>query len=811
MHRRSLWLLLTTGVALLGLAYLLRLPSTVAQGSLPQPVLLDAVYYDGIAYRDVDEALSVRNIGTETIDLSGWGISDGGAAKVLFPAGTFVAPDQALWVTMNPETFRQQFGFSPDVILPRWPGFANSGDEVLLWNAEGRVTDVLVYGDGAADTPGWSGPALQPYTVRGVFAAEGQILTRKRDQQTGAPLPDTDARTDWSQEPDDPEQGRRVQYPGWDLERFFFPASVTQTATLTVSVAPDNALPTIVGAIRLARREINIETLTFENLDVADALLEALGRGVEVRVLLEGSPVGGLPPQEKLICQRLEAAGGACWFMVQNAAAHIADRYRYLHAKFLVIDGWQALISSENLSYNSMPADDKSDGTWGRRGVVLITDAPGVVAGLQRIFEADWDPAYHQDLLRWQATDPDYGLPPAGFVPITSSGGITYPVRYANPAVFHGQFSFVLQQAPENVLRDQDGLLGLVALAGPGDTILVQQLEERPYWGSSTSNPLADPNIRLEQYLAAARRGAVVRLLLDSYFDTPESPLSNAGTCAIVNEIARREWLRLSCTRGNPTGLGIHNKMVLLRVNGRGYVHAGSWNGTELASKGNREVALLVQSDDAFHYLAEMFERDTPHEVYLPLYVHQFDGFAQHVLISELVYDPSGPDDTEFIELVNPTAAAIDLSGHGLGDALNRDDYEDLRRFPQDSWLEPGEVLVVAASAVDFQEQYGRWPNFEILDTTTAVPNLIDDLSWGHTEAILQLGNQGDEVILRDAKDGLVDALAYGTGIIPGQPSCPLLTGPNHTLERFPYWQDTGDCARDMRDWPFPSPGTRPQ
>ena len=76
-------------------------------------------------------------------------------------------------------------------------------------------------------------------------------------------------------------------------------------------------------------------------------------------VLLEGSPVGGVPDQEKLVCQQLEAAGGACWFMIQDQSARIADRYRYLHAKFMIVDDRVAVIGSENLSYNSMPDDDK--------------------------------------------------------------------------------------------------------------------------------------------------------------------------------------------------------------------------------------------------------------------------------------------------------------------------------------------------------------------------------------------------------------------------------------------------------------------
>jgi phosphatidylserine/phosphatidylglycerophosphate/cardiolipin synthase-like enzyme len=797
-------------VALLGLGQLWRLPVMAARGEEPQAILLDAVYFDGFAYGDKDEAVALRNVGAQAVDLGGWGLSNGSTTVALIPEGTWAAAGQILWLTGDGAAFAQQFGFAADVLMPRWPGFANHGAEVLLVAGDGRVVDVLVYGDGDTAVQGWSGPALQPYTVRGVFGAEGQIMARKRDQQTGRPLPDSDRAVDWVQDQTDPLHGRRVQYPGWDMERFFYTTAVTETAVLTVAVAPDNAFESLVAIIEDAQTDIRIESLTFENLAVAEALIKALRRGVAVRVLLEGSPVGGVPDQEKLVCQRLEAAGGACWFMIQDQAARIADRYRYLHAKFVLVDDRVAAISSENLSYNSMPDDDKADGTWGRRGVVLVTDAPGVVQSLGRIFEADWDPAHHQDLLRWEETHPVYGLPPVEFVPITSSGGITYPVRYAAPGVFQGRFSFELQQAPENILRDEDGLLGLVSRAGRGDTILVQQLQERPYWGASNSNPAQDPNLRLAQFVAAAQRGATVQLLLDDFFDEANSAVSNAATCALVNEIAHREQLRLSCTRGNPSGLGIHNKMVLLEVDGRGYVHAGSWNGSEQASKGNREVALLVQSDEAYHYLAEMFERDLPHVVYLPLFANEFYGSAAHVLIGEFVYDPYGADETEFIELVNPTGEDVDLTGYGLGDALNREDYEDLRRFPAGSVLGGGQVLVVTTSAVDFHGEYGRWPDFEILETTTTVANLIDDTSWGHTEAFLQLGNQGDEVILRDRTDRIVDALAYGSGAIPGQRSCPLLSGANHSYERYPYWQDSDDCVLDMRDWPFPSPGTRP-
>jgi phosphatidylserine/phosphatidylglycerophosphate/cardiolipin synthase-like enzyme len=794
-------------------AWLQQLPPLQAQvftTAVSETILIDAVLYDGYEVNDVDEAVALRNTGNENFDLSGWFLKDGEATDAQLPQGTRLLPGEVIWVAKNEDAFFRQFGFLPDVIVTSWPRLANTGDEVILADPEHQVVDILVYGNGDSTHFGWSGPAVQPYSAGGLFAKEGQILYRKREQGSGLPVPDTNSAEDWAQSLDDPINGRRVRYPAWDLDEFQQPVLVTQSATLTVAIAPDNGLETLVDLIDAARESVSIETLTIENVAIGESLVSAAKRGVSVKLLLEGSPVGNLTSQEKYICQRIEEAGGQCWFMIRDDEQRINDRYRYLHAKFILIDHRQVAISSENLSPNSLPDDDKSDGTWGRRGVILITNASGVISRMQSIFDRDLDPQKHVDIFRWEPSNPDYGAPPLGFKPVTESGGISYTVRYPSPAVFHGQFTFELQHSPENSLRDLDGLLRLVDRSGLGDTLLIQQLQERPHWGPSDSNVTDDPNPRVEAYIAAARRGAKVRLLLDGFFDDAGSEISNSATCRMVNKVALEDGLQLSCALGNPTGLGIHNKMILAHVAGQGYVHVGSLNGTELSSKGNREVALLVQSDGAYEILSDMFGHDMPYQEYLPMVRAAYLGPAAHILISEVLYDPYGPDDVEFVELVNPTSRTIDMSDYGLGDATSPQDYEDLRRFPLETTIQAGEVLIIATSGYGFWQEYGLWPDFEILETSEMVPNLVDDPTWGDPSTFLRLGNLGDEVILRDRNDLIIDAVVYGSGELPGTIRCLLLSGTNHSLERYPYWRDTDSCPDDFRDWPFPSPGQLP-
>ena len=775
----------------------------------PSFILIDAVLYDGIELNDPDESVRLWNAGSQSVDLTGWALSDGGSGHD-FPDGLSIAAGQGLWLADDAVAFTHQFGFAPDVEMEFWPGFANSGDEVLLIDDSGQIVDSLIYEGGDTSVGGWIGTAVYP-TSLSISGPNGQILYRQRDQLTGLPVPDTNQAADWAQSTDDPINGRKVRYAGWDFDQFFQTMQVTETAVITIAIAPDNAYDAIVHQIEQAQTSIQIEVQTIENIGLSDALVAAQLRGVTVTMLLEGNVAfeDKIPDAERYHCQRLESVGGNCFFMITDADEHITDRYGFLHAKFILIDGRYAIISSENLSPNSLPYDDKGDGTVGRRGVVLITDAPSVITHLQTVFDLDLDLA-HVDIISWQAST-DYGNPPIGYVPITVTGGTTYTVRFTETAVVSGLIPFEIVQSPENSLRDIDGLLGLVNRAGDGDTVLVQQMYERPYWGASTSNPTDDPNPRLEAYINAARRGATVRIMLDSYFSPYSDPNGNGTTCRYVNQLQYQEQLNIQCTLENPAGLGIHNKMVLVEIDGDGYVHIGSINGSEQSSKGNREIALQFQSNEAFSFLSDMFSSDWVYRAFLPVAMNNYVGPASHILISEVHYNPKGDeDDYEFIELVNPTGSTVDLSGWSISDAVLPSDFEDLRHFPAGTQLSPQATLVIATQASSFFDEYAEYPDFEIWNTVTAVPTLLDDPAWGDPSVFLRLGNTGDEVILRNANAKMIDVVVYGDGVYGDRQPCPLAIIWGASLERDPYWRNTAVCPTDFSEQPFPTPNELP-
>lgn len=471
------------------------------------------------------------------------------------------------------------------------------------------MVDAVVYKAGDLTQTGWIGPAVQPYT-NGFFGVEGQILFRKPIQSTGQLVPDTDTAADWAQATDDDINGKRIAYPGWSRETFFQTRNVNEPGEVRILVAPDHLFEHVRAIIDAATRSIDITAYTLSHPDLVDAIVARQAAGVTVRVLLEGEPVSGISDHERWAAQQIERAGGQVYFMHTDPTLGVHDRYTFQHAKFLIVDDATVLVGSEDFGQTGMPADTKADGTVGNRGAALVLTAPTAVSHFRSIFADDLDPANHEDLFRWTPVHLNFGAPPVGFEPDRTSGGTAYDIVKNNPYQAAGPVPVEIIQCPENCLRDTDALLGLISRAGPGDTVLVQQLYERKYWGHAASTTLTDPNPRLEAYIAAARRGARVRILLDRYYDDPSAPRSNTATAGYVNQIATASGLDMLARLGNPTGTGIHNKMVLASIAGVGYAHIGSINGSENSHKNNREVAVQIQDTGAYFYLEDVFTGD---------------------------------------------------------------------------------------------------------------------------------------------------------------------------------------------------------
>jgi hypothetical protein len=177
---------------------------------------------------------------------------------------------------------------------------------------------------------------------------------------------------------------------------------------------------------------------------------------------------------------------------------------------------------------------------------------------------------------------------------------------------------------------------------------------------------------------------------------------------------------------------------------------------------------------------------------------------STQLLVSEVFYDPSGVDPGgEWIEVYNVGPENAALWKYRLGDEETQGEGEGMYFFPPGYVLLIEQTAVIAQQSVEFENLYGFKPDFEISDTDPGVPDMIKDPTWANGS--MNLSSSGDDILLLDGADLLVDGVSWGDSDLVLDPSVPKVD-PDHAIERFPPQLDT-DTASDWRAQPNPMPG----
>jgi len=333
-------------------------------------------------------------------------------------------------------------------------------------------------------------------------------------------------------------------------------------AAATAFVLPDAPGP-VIDALRGADRRLLVAGYTFTSERVAEALRAAARRGVEVRVLVEGGPVGGLSGREAALLDRLVDAGVA----VRVVAGPHAP-FRYHHAKYAVADD-RALVLTENWK----PA---GVGGRGSRGWGVRVEG-SVVGGLADLFRTDFEGPGAVPWRRFREG--------RTFVTDDAAGG-DYPARFE----------------PERVRADRIRLLTAPGNAREALVARVDAADERVLVLQPTVGGRDDPLVRAS--LRAARRGVEVRILLSGAWYVDDE---NRRLVERLNGLAEREDLALSAAVADPGGRygKLHAKGLVVDD----AVAVGSLNWNDVSATENREVVLVLEGEPA-GYFAAVFEAD---------------------------------------------------------------------------------------------------------------------------------------------------------------------------------------------------------
>lgn len=275
-------------------------------------------------------------------------------------------------------------------------------------------------------------------------------------------------------------------------------------------------------------------------LDRVLAALEAAGRrGVKVRFLLSARG----PESDAATLARIRAIPGA-----EVRHLDLPDRKGVLHAKYFLVDGRELFVGSQNFDWRALAHIHET-------GVRL--DAPGAVARLAAVFEADWARA-------GKAKPPKAALPPL------QPGE---PEVLASPADLN----------PPGVRATLPVLLELLTQART--RIRLQVLTYSPVSGGEAHWPVLDNALR-----AAAVRGVKVELLVSDW--NLEAPaLHHLRSLAALPHVE----VRVAAIPEDPGGFipfarVIHSKLLRVDVD---TLVVGTSNGSASYFTASRNVEVL--------------------------------------------------------------------------------------------------------------------------------------------------------------------------------------------------------------------------
>ncbi len=178
----------------------------------------------------------------------------------------------------------------------------------------------------------------------------------------------------------------------------------------------DEAYPAMLQAIREARHTVAMQSYIFDNdpigRQMAEALIEAQARGVQVRVLIDA--VGSKYSRPPIV--RMLARGGVpvARFMT-NPLGVLRMPYANLrsHRKVLVVDGRVGFTGGMNVRAAFVSA---LAGNATNHDTHFRVEGP-IVTQLMSVFAHDWNFTTHESLPAKPWFDPDF-MPPSGRVPI---------------------------------------------------------------------------------------------------------------------------------------------------------------------------------------------------------------------------------------------------------------------------------------------------------------------------------------------------------------------------------------------------------
>ena len=531
----------------------------------------------------------IRNIGTQTLDMSGWMISrhreDSPAWNDTF-RGLVLGPGESAIITGDPAHLLEDAAldaYGGNDVMYNMPWLPDSGGGFQLVSPTGIVVDTIVYGDGDPNIEGWTGPSITPPSSSdpvGLIMMRGDGCASTPDA-----IPDTDSAADWE-----------LRWLRMGASLFCDGGVFSTTGNITTSISPGHALGDLVQWINAAESDIHVHLYELTSYELSRALRNALDRGVEVTVLLEGGVYSSYDNMavSRGIASDLHTAGATVLWMVEPPSSTSPESpYKYIHSKVAVRDSSSVWMSSGNWKSSSFPLDGYS----GNRDWSVFIDSEDIAQLV--LSRMTWDEnTSHLHIEAFDPMDSSHGTPDGWVTPIDRLLEVN-PSPAGVETTHTGAIDGKLLTCPDDCIS---GLVDLIDSSEDTVDLSLQYFQDGWGWGYG-DNPLI---AALER--ATLERNVTIRLLLNGYYT--DDPFDDRDMLNLVNN----DWNRtlgadataiLMSQGGDVTKL--HNKGII--IDGESVLISSINWGSNSALR-NREMGIVINEVTiAGAYLAS-FEED---------------------------------------------------------------------------------------------------------------------------------------------------------------------------------------------------------
>jgi phosphatidylserine/phosphatidylglycerophosphate/cardiolipin synthase-like enzyme len=651
-------------------------------GSYPAPGLLVSEFY--ACGLNGDEYIVLANTAPIGINLRNWSLSDGeGSWKFLkdvwIPSGGMIS------ISCNSTSFISAFDRAPDLALDDVEAsvsvsgtfrLADNGDSVSLISPTNETSDFVKYGDCSESSPGWSGPAISD--VR-----SGEVVKRIR---RGTTFQDSGSSQDWY-------PFREYKYGYTE----FSPIEVRVPGGNVVAfTSPDCSLDVVLERIRSADYVIRLCGYELSSSAASEALFAAVNRGVDVRILVDGAPAGGMGEAQVACLSALSSAGADVRILNGNLSRKIVQHVGPLHSKYLVLDLQSVVVMSENFVESGI----SNDRVFANRGWGIAVSDAELAEWLAQVFDSD-SRSSRPDVIGWRSDkrcNLSARIPPSP-VANHSKGVLTTFTPSSECKV-----TFV--PSPDaSVLAPY-----LNTLIEESSSLMVEQFQADLYWRERWKSGLVI-NPFVSRLAACMREGGHVRMILDSTWFNLDR---NQEVTEYLGSLASNETLEGEFKLMDPNSpiTVVHNKGVvfdgLLSM-----ISSNNWGSSSFAS--NRELAALVESQETAQYFGRSFELDWSPDDVPPEADAGMDMELQ--LGKSVVLNGSGSTDDR---------AIISWSWDTDGDGKTDHDGVSVELYP----TVPGRYLV----SLTVQDSWGN------SDTDTVTIDVVTQELGSHDRAGTEIG-----------------------------------------------------------------------